>query len=224
MVSSSDFLTNLLDPAHTAVVTMELQKGIVGDQALLPALPEAVRAAGMLPIAGRVCQAARAAGVRVLHATMRERADGAGQAVNCKIFAIGAKRRRQVGFGPTDIGQPGTALVDELDVQPADIEVPRSHGMTPFNGTELDSIMRNLGVKTVVLMGVSLNLGIMGAALSALDLGYQVVIVRDGVCAIPAEYAEAVLQNSLSMIATIVTSDELLEAWSADIARVTDGV
>jgi len=32
----------------------------------------------------------------------------------------------------------------------------------------------------IVLMGVSLNLGIMGAALTALDLGYQVVIVRDG--------------------------------------------
>jgi biuret amidohydrolase len=214
MVSSSDVLNNLLDPARTAVVTMELQKGIVGEQALLPALPEAVRAAGMLPVAGRVCAAAREAGVRVLHATMRERADGAGQAVNCKIFAIGAKRRRQVGFGPTDIGQPGTALVDELDAQPVDIEVPRSHGMTPFNGTELDSIMRNLGVRTVVLMGVSLNLGITGAALSALDLGYQVVIVSDAVCGIPTEYADAVLQYSLSMIATILTSDELIAAWA----------
>jgi nicotinamidase-related amidase len=215
MVSSSDFLTNLLAPANTAVVTMELQKGIVGEAALLAALPEAVRSADMLPVAGRVCAGARAAGVRVLHATMRERADGAGQAVNCKIFALGVKRRREMGFGPTDIGQPGTELVDELDVQPADIEVPRSHGMTPFNGTELDPIMRNLGITTVVLMGVSLNLGIMGAALSALDLGYQVVIVRDGVCGIPPEYAEAVLQYSLSMIATIITSEELLAVWSA---------
>ncbi len=218
MVSSSDFLTNLLAPANTAVVTMELQKGIVGEAALLAALPEAVRSAGMLPVAGRVCAGARAAGVRVLHATMRERADGAGQAVNCKIFALGVKRRREMGFGPTDIGQPGTELVDELDVQPADIEVPRSHGMTPFNGTELDPIMRNLGITTVVLMGVSLNLGIMGAALSALDLGYQVVIVRDGVCGIPLEYAEAVLQYSLSMIATIITSEELLAVWSAAAA------
>ena len=64
-----------------------------------------------------------------------------------------------------------------------------------------------------MLMGVSLNLGIMGGALSALDLGYQVVIVRDAVIGIPAEYGEAVLANSLAMIATIVTADELIAAW-----------
>ena len=120
----------------------------------------------------------------------------------------------EVGHEPTDIGQPGAELVDELDVQPSDIEVSRMHGMTPFTGTELDAVVRNLGTKTVVFMGVSLNLGIMGGALSALDLGYQVVIVRDGVIGIPREYGEAVLANSLSMIATIVTSDELLAAWA----------
>jgi nicotinamidase-related amidase len=160
-----------------------------------------------------VCCAAREHGVRVVHATMRERPDGAGQAINCRIFAIGERHRAEHGSSPTEIGQPGVALVDELDVQPSDIEVPRMHGMTPFNGTELDAVIRNLGVRTVVLMGVSLNLGIMGAALSALDLGYQVVIVRDAVIGIPKEYGDAVLANSLSMISTIVTADELIAAW-----------
>lgn len=193
---------------------MELQKGIVGDEAILPALPIAVRESGMLAVAGRVCRSARDHGVRVVHATMRERPDGAGQAVNCRIFAIAAKRRAEVGHSPTDIGQPGCELVDELDVQPSDIEVPRMHGMTPFTGTELDAVIRNLGVRTIVLVGVSLNLGITGAALSALDLGYQVVVVRDAVAGLPKEYAEAVLANTLSMIATVVSADELIAAWS----------
>jgi len=69
-------------------------------------------------------------------------------------------------------------------------------------------------VRTIVLMGVSLNLGIIGAALSALDLGYQVIVVRDGVVGLPKGYADAVLENSLSMISTIVTADELIAAWS----------
>jgi biuret amidohydrolase len=193
---------------------MELQKGIVGDEALLPALREAVVEAGTLAAAGLVCRAARSHGVRVLHATMEERPDGAGQAVNCKIFAIGARRRAELGYNPTDIGQPGVALVDELDVQPSDITVARMHGMTPFTGTELDAVIRNLGVRTIVLVGVSLNLGIMGAALSALDLGYQVFVVRDAVVGIPEAYADAVIENSLSMIATIVTADELLALWA----------
>lgn len=213
MATTSERLRQLAEPAHTAVVTMELQKGIVGEEAILPALPIAVRDSGILTVAGRVCCAARHSGARVLHATMQERADGAGQAVNCRIFAVGAKRRAEVGHSPTDIGQPGVALVDELDVQPSDINVPRMHGMTAFTGTELDSVIRNLGVRTIVLMGVSLNLGIIGSALSALDLGYQVIIVRDAVVGLPKEYAEAVLENSLSMIATIVTADELIAAW-----------
>lgn len=206
-------LADLVNPAHTAIVTMELQKGIVGDDAILPALPIAVREADILNTAGAVCGAARSAGVRIVHQTMQTRADGAGHAINCKIFAIGAKRRREVGFEPTDIGRPGAALADELDVQPSDIEIPRMHGMTPFTGTELDAVVRNLGTKTIVFMGVSLNLGILGGALSALDLGYQVVIVRDAVVGLPREYGEAVLANTLSMIATIVTSEELIEAW-----------
>lgn len=201
-------------PEHTTIITMELQKGIVGDEGILPALPIAVREAGLLTVVGRVCAEARSKGVRIVHQTMRSRPDGAGQAINCRIFAVGARRRAEVGHEPTDIGQPGAELVDELDVQPGDIEVSRMHGMTPFTGTELDAVVRNLGTKTVVFMGVSLNLGIMGGALSALDLGYQVVIVRDGVIGIPREYGEAVLANSLSMIATIVTADELLDAWA----------
>jgi nicotinamidase-related amidase len=63
-------------------------------------------------------------------------------------------------------------------------------------------------------MGVSLNLGITGAALSALDLGYQVVVVRDAVVGVPIEYGDAVLANTISMIATIATSDEIVDIWS----------
>jgi nicotinamidase-related amidase len=206
-------LRPLADPRHTAVVTMELQKGVVGDEGILPALQAAVKEAGLLDVAGRLCRAARQHGVRVVHATMEERPDGAGQAVNCRIFAIGAKRRAEIGHGPTDKGQPGVAHVDELDVQPSDITVPRMHGITPFTGTELDAVIRNLGIRTVALAGVSVNLGIMGAALSALDLGYQVIVVRDAVVGLPKEYADSVIENSLSMIATIVTADELVAAW-----------
>ena len=50
--------------------------------------------------------------------------------------------------------------------------------------------------------------------MSAVDLGYNVIIVRDGVCGVPREYADAVLENSLSLLATIVTADEVIAAWS----------
>ena len=214
MTAAADRLRSLVVPATTAVVTMELQKGVVGSQALLPALPIAVQETGILPVAGRVAARARELGIRVVHAVVEDRSDGAGQAVNCKLLALGAKHRAQHGWGPTDVGTPGAEVVDELDVQPADIKVPRLHGMTPFTGTELDAVLRNLGVRTMVLMGVSVNVGIIGAALSALDLGYQVIVVRDAVCGLPKEYADAVLENSISMIATVATSEDLFAAWA----------
>lgn len=215
MNPSDEFLRRLVEPAHTAVLTMELQNGVVGDEALLPALPVAVRATGILDAAGAVCRAARAHGIRVVHCTAEDRPDRAGAAVNCKIFAIAAKRRREQGHGPTDIGTRGARVVDEIGEDPSDITVPRMHGMSPFTSTALDQILRNLGVTTVVLTGVSVNLGIFGAAMSALDLGYQVVLVRDAVTGVPAEYADAVIANSLSLITTVVDSTDLRAAWDA---------
>jgi nicotinamidase-related amidase len=66
-----------------------------------------------------------------------------------------------------------------------------------------------------VATGVSVNLGVFGLVLTALDLGYQVVLVRDAVAGLPVEYAQSVIDNSLMLISTVVTSDELLGAWKA---------
>ena len=97
----------LLEPRHTAVVTMELQVGVVGAGSLFPALTEAVAELGVLGSAGRVCAAARSAGVRVVHAVAAERPDGLGQSVNCRIVALTAKRRAAGHAGAVDIGTPG---------------------------------------------------------------------------------------------------------------------
>src|SRR6478735_8876279 len=207
------FLRRIVDPASTAVLTMELQNGIVGRDALLPDLVDEVERVGLLDVVRRVCDAARSAGVRVVHCTHEARPDGAGALANCKIFALGERMRRETGHSATEIGQPGVELVDGLE-DPRDIVVPRLTGMTPFTSTSLDQILRNLGIKTVVATGVSVNLGVFGLALTALDLGYQVVIPTDAVAGVPREYADAVLEHSLSLIATLTTTDELLALWS----------
>src|SRR5258706_10531410 len=75
-------LRRLADPAHTAVLTMELQNGVVGPDSIIPTLPLAVKAAGILPVAGAVCATARNHGIRVVHCTEEDRPDGAGGAVN----------------------------------------------------------------------------------------------------------------------------------------------
>jgi nicotinamidase-related amidase len=212
-------LRRIVDPARTAVLTMELQNGVVGEDALLPDLVQEVERTGMLDVVRRVCTGARAAGARVVHCTHVTRPDGAGVTLNCRIFVLNDRMRRANGFAPTEVGRRGAELVDGLE-NPSDIVVPRITGMTPFTSTSLDQILRNLGVTTVVVTGVSVNLGVFGMALSALDLGYQVVVVRDAVAGVPADYAQAVIDQSLALIATVVNSDELLDvlAEQADAA------
>lgn len=207
-------LAALVDPATTAVLTMELQRGVVGPDGIMKALSEQAAEAGTVAAAAAVCDAARAAGARVVHCTVETRADGAGAAVNCRILGLADKMRRQWGVSPTLAGSDGARLVEELGEDPGDLVVSRWHGLTPFTSTALDQTLRNLGVTTVVATGVSVNVGVLGLCLSAADLGYQVVLVRDAVAGVPADYADAVIEHSLAMVATVTTSADLLEAWA----------
>ncbi|HEY5842912.1 MAG TPA: isochorismatase family protein, partial [Mycobacterium sp.] len=79
--------------------------------------------------------------------------------------------------------------------------------------TDLDPILRNLGVTTIVAVGVSLNVAIPNLVMDAVNAGYRVVLPRDAVAGIPAEYGDAVIDNTLALLATVTTTDDLIEAW-----------
>lgn len=207
-------LAGLLVPKTTAVLTMELQNGVVGAGALMKALVDEVDRVGVRATSGRLCEAARVRGIQVVHCVAENRADGRGAADNCKVFAMNNRLRRETGSTPIDQGTEGAKLVSELGPDDRDIVVARIHGLTPFTQTSLDQILRNLSIRTLIVTGVSVNMGIFGTVMSAVDLGYNVIIVRDGVCGVPREYAHAVLENSLSLLATIVTADDVIAAWS----------
>ena len=70
-------LQELLNPSHTAVLTMECQRGVIGDMASLPDLQDAVQAKGSLAATAKLCAEARMAGVRVVHCTVETRPDRA---------------------------------------------------------------------------------------------------------------------------------------------------
>ena len=208
-------LADLVKPGAVAVITMELQNGVVGEGALMRALVDEVDRQGLRATVGRLCRSAREHGVPVVHCTAENRPDGLGATENCKIFAMNARLRRETGSTPIDQGTPGAWLVPELGPEAADVVVSRIHGMTPFTSTSLDQILRNMGVRTLVVTGVSVNLGILGTVISAIDLGYNVVLVRDGVCGVPADYADAVIDNTLSLLATVCEAADVESAWSA---------
>ena len=201
-------LATLLDPVHTAIVTSEVQNGVVGEPSALPALADAARGE-MLPNLAKLLPVARAAGVQVVHCTAYRRGDGKGANRNARLFA--GVKKAPVGL------LPGTAAVEvlaELGPEPEDLVLTRTHGLNPMGGTDLDAVLRNLGVTTIVATGVSVNIAITNLVMDAVNLGYDVVLPRDAVAGLPQEYADAMIDNTLALLATVVTTADLVEVWS----------
>jgi nicotinamidase-related amidase len=199
-------LASLLSPAHTALVTQEIQRGVIGDLSALPEL--AKEGQRVLPQIARLVGAARVRGVRVIHCIAVRRGDGLGANTNARIFQYMAKAEPKL-----IPGSPAAEIVPEVAVAPSDLVLPRIHGLSPFQGTELDFVLRNEGVRTIVGVGVSVNVAITNLAFDAVNAGYQVVLPTDAIAGTPREYAEQVFQHTLRNVATLASTDDVLAAW-----------
>jgi len=207
-------LADLAAPAHTAIVTQECQGAVIGPHAGLAALAEEARRVA-LPNIVRLLPAARAAGVHVVHCLVQRRPDGLGSNHNAKIFAVG---RGEVDIAP---GTSGAALLPELGPEPTDLVLSRWHGVGPMGGTDLDAVLRNLDVSTVVVVGVSLNIAIPNVVMDAVNAAYRVIVPHDAVAGIPADYGAAMIANTLSLLATITSTDDLLRVWAQAAGATT---
>jgi nicotinamidase-related amidase len=198
----------LVDPAHTVLVTQECQGGVIGDEPALPQLAEIARKS-MIPNAARLADAARAAGVPVVHCTAARRADGRGSNANARVFL--GMLKTSVPLLP---GTKASQVIPELGPDDRDVVLTRLHGVGPMGGTDLDAVCRNLGATTIVGIGVSVNVGMLDLTMDAVNAGYQMVMPRDAVAGIPEDYADAVLDNTVALLATLTTTDQLIAAWS----------
>lgn len=201
-------LAAIADRTHTALLTCECMNGVIGSSSVLPQLAEAATTS-VIPNGARLVRGARAAGVPVIHCVVGRRSDDRGSNRNARLFMAMMDTEPKLV-----LGGPMTDIVPEIGREDSDFVVGRIQGLGPFAGTELDNVLRNLGMKTVVAIGVSVNVALQNLTMDAVNLGYQVVLPRDAVAGVPADYADAVLDNTLSLLATLTTTDKLLETWS----------
>ncbi len=202
-------LEKLADPRHTVVLLQECQEGVIGPNAVLPELAEAARE-GLIPALARLTAAARRAGVRVVHCLAVTRTDGFGRHRNAPLF-FAAQRSKN----PLHEGTAAVEVARGIEVGPEDVIVTRRQGLTPFAYSELDPMLRNESIRTIVACGVSLNVAIPALTFEAVSAGYSVVVARDAVVGVPAAYGEAVLDNTLRAVATVTHTEELIAAWGA---------
>ncbi|MFM7508932.1 MAG: isochorismatase family protein [Actinomycetota bacterium] len=203
-------LADLLDPASTAVVTMELQRGVVGDLAGIPSIAAVSSERSLLPACRRLLDAARGAGVPVIHALAVWRSDRSGTKFNAPILRMLESSESQVLEGT-----PAVDLATELGDCSEDRRSIRHHGLTPFTGTDLHDQLTDVGARTVVACGVSLNVGVTGLCLSAVDLGYEVVVPVDAVVGVPDDYGVDVIRHTLAAVATLSDVPQICDIWGA---------
>ncbi len=196
-----------MDLSSAAIVTQECQKGVLGEAPVFPQLAEAARVTA-IPNMARIVKQARAGGVPVVHCIAAHPPNFVGYNTNARLF--GAARKSGVKLEP---GTEAVEVIDELR-DPSDVISMRFHGIGPMWNTDLDPILRNLGVRTIVVVGVSVNIGVANLVMDAVNASYNVVLPRDAVCGIPADYADAMIDNTLSLLATLTTTDAVVEALS----------
>jgi biuret amidohydrolase len=201
-------LEELVHPDRTALVFQELQRGVVGDESALPALAEAAREVGVIANALRLAPAARAAGVPVIHATAENLPGGFGVNRNARLFA-GTRRAGGENAPQSSSVEPMPGLYEE-----GDLVLPRYHGLSPMTGGPLDSLLRNSGITTVVVAGVSLNVAIPNLVFDSVNRSYQVIVVADAVAGTPREYGDQVIEHCLRLLATMASTEEVMKAWS----------
>jgi nicotinamidase-related amidase len=144
-----------------------------------------------------------------MHCLAATRADRRGSSTNAPLFAAAAR-------GPVTLlpGSDAVQLVDGISVHDSDIVSTRLAGLSPVNGTEVPAILRNLGARTIVIVGVSTNVAIPNATFDCVNAGFNVVIARDAITGYPVEYTDVIVQNTLSVVAKICITDDLLAAWT----------
>lgn len=201
-------LADLIDTGRCALVTQEMQGAVVGPNAGLPELAAEANLEA-IPNTVRLVEGARAAGVQVIHCVVARRADGLGGHSNCRLFRAGMNL--PLNLAP---GSEGAAVLPELGPAPEDLVLSRSTGLGPMGGTDLDTVLRNLGVTTIIGVGVSVNIAITSFVMDAVNRGYWFVLPRDAVAGVPREYSEQVIDTTLSLLTSIVSTDEILKAWS----------
>jgi nicotinamidase-related amidase len=194
--SKENYMSPDLDPRKTALVLIDLQKGILG----IPLTP--YDAAAVMANALALGKKLKAAGGIVVAVNVDFAADGADRPPQ----EVDAPMQRPAGGMPADwaVLAPDVAAL-------ADVKVTKRQ-WGAFHGTELDLQLRRRGITTIILGGIATNFGVESTAREAWQHNYQVIIAEDA-CTGNGEGLHAfAIEKIFPRIARVRKTSEILAA------------
>jgi len=189
----------LIDRSRTALVVIDLQKGVVGRQTAPYAADIVVKNAAAIADAFRKC------GIPVFLVRVAFSPDGKD-----------ALRPQLDGPAPAQTLPPDwTELVPEMGPKPGDFVITK-HQWGAFHGTELELELRRRGLTIIVLCGIATNIGVESTARFAFEYGFHQIFVEDAMSALSAEEHTTTVTKIFPRIGLVRKTKEILADLAPD--------
>ncbi len=190
---------------NSALILVDYQVALCeeGDLCRLPALAAQVRERDVLGRASTVLEAARAAGVYVVHVRL----------AFDPTYELRSNRTKRWDAYPADramlADSPAAQIVTTL--APAEGEpVVVKGSVDPFVGTSLTNMLLGNGIRSIAVAGVATNLAVESAVRHAGDTGFDVTVIEDLCASFSPAAHEFSIGTILPMFATVASSDDYL--------------
>jgi gluconolactonase len=196
-----------IDKGRTALLAMDFENDIVHENGAFKDFGFAamVKQNDVLAKSGRLLDAARRSGVKVIYAVITYRPGYPERPANSGLFEGTIQANAIVE------GTWGAEIHKSVSPQDGEPVVTR-RGVSAFYGSDLAALLTTGGIDTLLLSGVATNFVVEGTAREAADRGYNVVIVGDCCASASQETHDAALNTTLPFLSTISNLDEVIAA------------
>lgn len=196
-----------LNAATSALIIQDLQNDVIieGGAFADSGAPAHATSQNVVANAAAMATAARAAGMAVIHVHFIVEPGAPGLKLNAPLFQ-GVKEANALVRGTW-----GAAAADGVAPQEGDLVVEKMR-MNGFHGTHLETILKGLGVDTIVISGAWTNFSVEHTARHGADAGYRAIVVTDGTSTINDEWHNAGLNYALENIAERVSTADIVAA------------
>jgi nicotinamidase-related amidase len=212
----------VIDLTTTAVVVVDMQNDFCADEGYLGRCGvDCAPARKLIEPINRVMRGVRPHGVPVVWVNWAVRADRLDigpsmphlhvrDAAPSSTEREAALLRMKGGWGAF-AGEWGAKIVDGLEVHAGDVHVAKRR-FSGFFATELDAVLRSMGVRTLFFAGVATDICVMATLQDAMFLGYDVVMMDDCVSTNSPDFCVAAARHHVRELFGFLTSSVALLA------------
>jgi nicotinamidase-related amidase len=202
------------DPKRTALVLIEYQNDFTSEGGVLhDAVRGVMESTGMLDNTRTLAEAARAAGVTVVHAPITF-APGYGELSDHPYGIL----KGVVDSTAFVKGEWGAEIVDALAPQEGDVIVEGKRGLDTFATTNLDFILRARGIETIALGGFLTNCCVESTMRSGYEKGFHVITLSDCVAATSSEEHANAIKFDYPMFSEVMTAEAFTDQLEGALA------